>query len=696
MQRDRRRALVAAIVLLAAVASTAGYAATAEAAAGSGTTTGTNTTADATEERSDIGEGEYDSHDSIVLTQEFRLTPDRPGRIDVQWHFRIPDRVSDVRTRLPPDATNVRTTRFSRDGDLYVWSGDTTTASITFTLPANETTDRTGPEAPEGRLKFVDAGDWALTRRPPVTRPGYSYPRGQDPGVAVRNTTAGEGVVGEALLYLGPHETVERTAHGQRFRLVVPERATVAADRGEVLDSVTDASDRLRVGDRDEQVLMIAAPTAAPWGVLGLQTGQRDFYVLADEPVDAPDNTWLHEYVHTRQDIDSAESTRWFYEASAEYYAAQLTLEQDRIEYEAFREYLDRGTRQRFAPVRLVDPATWRSDGGDYTKGALVAGELDRRVRVATDGGATFQGVFRRMNRGGSVTHSDFVGYVRATGGDGVVDPARRYTETTDRPQPWSRERHQEAFGGLPPRFRYDLPDRGSDGLRVRSQYREGALGTTDLVAGESLVLDVTVENVGGAAGEYDLAVTVDGSPVATRTGRLETGASATTTVEYTFSEPGSRRISTGEDSLTLEVREPAPLEVTSLSADRTEVRPGEQVTLAATVENPAARPGQREVSIRRDGTEVASRQVRLGPGGSAEVAASVSLAEAGSYRFESGDRTVTVTVAAPDTATPTPTDASGGTGDGTGVSGPGFGPLAALAGLAALAASLLVCQRVQ
>jgi len=692
MQRDRRRALVAVVVLLAAVAGTVGFAAAEETATGSGTPTGANATAGAVEERSAIGGGEFDSHDGVVLTQEFRLTPDRPGRIDVQWHFRIPDRVSDVRTRLPPEATNVRTTRFTRDGDLYAWSGDTTTASITFTLPANETTDRTGPEATDGRLKFVDAGGWALTRRPPVTRPGYSYPRGQDPGVTVRNTTAGEGVIGEALLYLGPHETVERTAHGQRFRLVVPERATLAADRGDVLDSVTDASDRLRVGDRDEQVLMIAAPTAAPWGVLGLQTGQRDFYVLADEPVDAPDNTWLHEYVHTRQDIDSTETTRWFYEASAEYYAAQLTLAQDRIEYEAFREYMGRGTRQQFASVRLVDPATWRSNGGDYTKGALVAGELDRRVRVATDGGATFQDVFRRMNRGGSVTHPDFVGYVRATGGDGVVDPARRYTETTDRPQPWSRERHREAFGGIPPRFRYDLPDRGGDGLRVRSRYREGPLGTTGLVTGESLVLDVTVENVGGAAGEYDLAVTVDGSPVATRTGRLEAGAATTETVEYTFAEPGTRRISTGEDSLTLDVREPAPLEVTGLSADRTEVQPGERVTLAATVENPDTRPGEREVSIRRDGTEVAGRQVRLEPGGSAEVTASVSLAKAGAYRFEAGDRTVTVTVATPETATPTPTDATGGTG----VSGPGFGPLAALAGLAALAASLLVGQRVQ
>ena len=699
MRRDRRRAFVAAIALLAVTAGTAGLAGAAGNAPGhAASPTAANDTANPVEEQSAVAPGQYDSHDSIVLTQEFRLTPDHPGRIDVQWHFRIPDRVSDVRTRLPPDATNVRTTRFARDGDLYEWSGEATTASITFTLPANETTDRTGPEAMEGRLKFVDAGDWAVTRRPPVTRPGYSYPQGRNPGVTVRNTTAGEGVIGDALLYLGPHETIERTAHGQRFRLVVPERATLAADRGEVLDSVTAASDSLRVGDRDERVLMVAAPTDAPWGVLGLQTGQRDFYVLADEPVDTPDNAWIHEYVHTRQDIESTETTRWFYEASAEYYAARLTLEQDRIEYEAFREYLDRGTRQRFASVRLVDPATWRSNGGDYTTGALVAGELDRHVRLSTDGSATLQDVFRRMNRGESVTNSEFLEYVR-TAGDGVVDPARRYTETTDRPRPWSRETHQEAFGALPPRFRYDLPDGGSDGLRVRSRYREGSLGTTDLVTGETLVLDVGIENVGGAAGEYDLEVTVDGTPVTTRSGRLDAGASTAETVEHTFTEPGTRRISTGEDSLALTVREPATPEVTGLSADRTEVRPGEQVTLAATVENPTSRPGRREVSVRQDETVATSRQVRLAPGGTAEVTATVSLSETGSHQFETGDRSVTVRVVAAET--PTATDASEGTTDtadtaDTGASGPGFGLLAALAGLAALAASLLVRQRVQ
>jgi hypothetical protein len=632
-------------------------------------------------------------HDSIVVTQEYRLTPDQPGRIDIQWHFQIPDRVSDVETQLPPDATNVRTTRFRRaDSRIYEWSGDTSTATITFTKAVNVTTNQVGPEATDGRLKFVDAGNWAVIRRQPVTSPGYRYPRGRDPGVTLRNAVAGEGVVGDALVYLGSHETYEQTAHGQQFRLVVPDTADLAADRTGIFESVSDASDRLRIGDRDDSVLMIAAPTSVPWGVLGLETGSSDFYVLADERTDTPDNTWVHEYVHTRQDLDSSDGMQWFYEGSAEYYAALVTFEQDRIGYDAFRDQLDRGTWRQFSDVRLADPSTWRATGANYYTGALVAGDIDRRIRLATDGEATLQEVFRRMNREeSSVTHSQFLEYVRDASSESVADSARRYTETTTRPSVWSADSHGEAFGDLPPSFGYELPDRTSDGLRVSSSYRSGPLGNGTLVPGETVALDVTVTNVGGRAGDYEFDLRVDGAAVATRSGRLDPGASATQTIEHTFSEPGRYRVTAGEDSLTLRVEEFATPVVEGLSTSRDELRPGEAVTVTAAVANPADRPGQRQLTISREGVEVGSEQVHLGPGESTDVSATVSLSDPGTYRFEADDRSVSVTVSERATAI------ASGNGEterttSTSASGPGFGP-----GVAVLAvATLLLLKRVQ
>lgn len=672
---------------VATVGAAAGSTQTATEAAGADTFSATP----GPDRQQSVDAGQYSSHDSIVVTQEYRLTPDQPGRIDIQWHFQIPDRVSDVETQLPPDATNVRTTRFRRaDSRIYEWSGDTSTATITFTKAVNVTTNQVGPEATEGRLKFVDAGNWAVIRRQPVTSPGYRYPRGRDPGVTLRNAVAGEGVVGDALVYLGSHETYEQTAHGQQFRLVVPDTADLAADRTEIFESVSDASNSLRIGDRDDSVLMIAAPTSVPWGVLGLETGSSDFYVLADERTDTPDNTWVHEYVHTRQDLDSSDGMQWFYEGSAEYYAALVTFEQDRIGYDAFRDQLDRGTWRQFSDVRLADPSTWRATGANYYTGALVAGDIDRRIRLATDGEATLQEVFRRMNREeSSVTHSQFLEYVQDASSESVAVSARRYTETTTRPSVWSADSHGEAFGDLPPSFGYELPDNGE--LRVNGSYRSGPLGNGTLVPGETVALDVTVTNVGGRAGDYEFTLRVDGAAVATRSGRLDPGASATQTIEHTFSEPGRYRVTAGEDSLTLRVEEFATPVVEGLSTSRDELRPGEEVTVTAAVANPADRPGQRQLTISREGVEVGSEQVHLGPGESTDVSATVSLSDPGTYRFEADDRSVSVTVSERATAT------ASGNGEterttSTSASGPGFGP-----GVAVLAvATLLLLKRVQ
>lgn len=57
---------------------------------------------------------------TLTVEQEYRLTPDQPGQIDVQWQFTIPDNVEEVSTRLPSDATNPRRNGFKRTNDDYV------------------------------------------------------------------------------------------------------------------------------------------------------------------------------------------------------------------------------------------------------------------------------------------------------------------------------------------------------------------------------------------------------------------------------------------------------------------------------------------------------------------------------------------------------------------------------------------------
>lgn len=725
MQAGTRRGVVLVAVLLASVL-TVGL------ATGSAPST-TRTVADRVqqgERQPAIDPGQYDAHSDIDVTQEYRLTPGEPGRIDVQWHFEMPSNVASIRTQLPVDATNVRTERLSRvepgeffgreRGGIYEWTDDDPqTATITFTRPANVTGQATGPEGGSGTLQFVDTGDWALIRRHPTAPVGYSYFGNPAPALSYQNRTAGQGTVGSRLVFLGEQQTYERSANGQTFRLVVPAAATLAEDRSDVLDSVTAASERLRIGDRDQNVLMIAAPSSVSWAVRGLQTGPRGFYVVADEPLDTPRNAWLHEYLHSRQNLNRSEATRWFTEGSAQYYAALLTLQQERIQFQTFREYLDRGAWPQFNDVRLARPATWQSNSGNYYKGALVAGNVDRQIRLATEGRATLQDVFRRMNAAQSpVTQSDFLGYVRQASDGAVVDRARRYTETTATPDVWSRSDHQDAFGTLPASFSYELPTTESGGLGVDGPYRTGRLNESRLVTNETLRLDVNVTNVGGQPGQYDLKVTVNGTSVANRTGQLDAGQSRTELVEHTFTSPGIYRVSVGQHTQFVRVQAPARPAVTELSANRTQLRAGGRVELAATVDNDADRPGTRRVTLARNGTEIDSGQVHLGAGQSTDVTATVTLSEAGTYRFDAGNRSVTVTAEAPETptatetATGTATDPSGsqatagsdagvsesetgtpGSAQTPGATGPGFGVLAALLALGAL---LVARQRVQ
>ncbi len=625
---------------------------------------------------------------TLTVTQEYRLTPDQPGRVDIQWQFTIPDNVVEVKTQFPADAVNPRRNGFEKTDSGSVWKESeqsTRTPTLTYTAEVNRTADVSGPIGSDGRFMFVDKGDWALLQRRPGPDLSFRF-RQPEPTVERINTTAGEGVAGQSLVFLGSHETYERQAHDQRFRLVVPDAADLQPDRSDVFQTVMDTSGTLRVGDRDRQVLMFVAPATVPWAVRGLQTGDRDFYGVADEPVDTANNVWIHEYVHTRQDYETTDTTRWTKEAFAEYYAGLLTLEQGRIDFEAFRQYLDRGTRSRYGDVVLADNDTWDGTGGNYYVGALATGEIDRRIRLATGRESTLQAVFGRMNSQSTlVRQSDLLGYIGSVAGSTPQSAARQYTETTTRPEVWSQIAHSEAFQRLPAQFAYAFPTAGSNGLRVSGPYRNRTLASEVLVPGETLTADVNVTNIGGSEGEYELTVARDGETIATRTGTALAGESVTERVRATFDTPGTFTLSTGEDELAVEVVEPATPTVTDLAVNRTQIAGSGTVRVTATVENSANRPGNGTVTIRRGGETLASRHVRLDAGGSTEVSATATLTDPGEYEFGAGGQSVTVTVGE---AT------SGETGDGEGTageSGPGFGVAVTVLALAGL---LLVAHR--
>jgi len=619
---------------------------------------------------------------TITLTQTLRLTPRTAGEVESTVGVTVPDNVASLTVRVPTDARVLARRGFSPTGEGgFAWDGTTPDPTLTLAVPANETGQVLGPEGAAGDLVFADTGEWAIVRRPEVA---FSYEYFGTVRTERDLRVEGPGVAGRSVAYLGPAETVSRTAHGQTFTLVVPEAASMVESRGTVLDSLTAASDALRVGERDEAVLAIAAPTAVPWAVEGLEVGGSDFYVTADERVDDVDNVWLHEYVHTRQDLGLGPGTEWFTEASATYYAALFTLEQDRIGFPAFEAQLEQGGDRRFRQVVLAEPATW-TGGAQYWTGALVAGDLDRRLRRATERRATLQRLFGELNAASSpVTRETFLGLVDDVGGAEVREAARRYTGTTDRPTVWSVAEHGAVFGTLPARVEVALPAPANrTAWRATGPYRNVSVGGTAapaLVTGETLVVDVPVTNSGGTAGDYAFAVTVDGTVLATRNGTVGPDRTVWESIALDLDRVGTVTLGVAGATAEVVVAEPADLTVADLTVNRTTAPPGGAVAVRVTVANPADRPGRRTVTVSRDGTAVATRTVFLDAGERTVVEATLRLPAAGAHEIVAGTRAVTVRALAPTTPSdPTPT------GTDTAAAGPGLGVPAAVLALVVL-----------
>jgi PGF-CTERM protein len=651
--------------------------------------------------------GAAQSAGTVNVTNRLALTPSRAGEISVTTEVDSPDSIVNLTVYLPAAANVTATDGFGRVNET-AYRTDDATATVTYRLPANRSRPGAGPEGggASGDYVFVDAGEWALVQRPAVALSWYA--RG---AVSVNRSLAvdGEGAAGTSMAFLGPHRTVTRTAHGQRFDLIVPEAASMVESPSTVLASLVNASGDLQVGDRDDRVFAIAAPATVSWGVAGLQTGDTDFWVAADQRLNESNNVWLHEYVHTRQAYTVSEATRWTIEGWADYYGALLALEGGHVTFEQFREKLREGRADGVRSAVLTNTSDW-TGYANYYKGALVAGELDRRVRLASDRERTFQRVWRSMNdHDGEVSQSDFLGYVADAGNESVRTTAERFTDTSDAPSPWSRRTHLAAYGtGIG-----SLSYRFDGSLDVNGRYRNGTLNgsTVRVVPGERVTATAVAANDDTTAHDYNLSVWLDDSLLAATTGRLDGGATATLSANSTLDERGDYALTTGSETITVSVVDPANVTVAAVSLNRTTLQYPGTVGVSVAVRNGQSIPADDTLVVTVDGRAAANRTVRLAPGAVGRVTVPVRIDGVGNHTVGvAGGATKNVTVEATrpataattttsvgDTATqtattdrdPTPVGTASTatadvtTGDApTATGGPGFGVVVALAGL--------------
>ncbi|ELZ25004.1 hypothetical protein C475_12225, partial [Halosimplex carlsbadense 2-9-1] len=268
---------------------------------------------------------------AVVQNVTYRRVPNASGTILATQRYRVRGNVSALVVYNYTRGRVVNASGFAaRPNGRWAWDGNTTDPSVSLRVTVNRSSRRFGG------LRWVDTGDWALAnprtdfayRDAALDRWVYSW---QANARIDRRTRVGadhRGFAGPSIVYLGGFEASTTNATAQRIRLVRPTTADLADDPERVLRVLSVASDQLRVGARDSVVNAFAGPRPLRHGgTTALGDGDRqDFWVSAGSDAAAPPNTWIHEYVHTRQSFVLGDEMAWFREASASYYAAVVSV----------------------------------------------------------------------------------------------------------------------------------------------------------------------------------------------------------------------------------------------------------------------------------------------------------------------------------------------------------------------------------
>lgn len=271
--------------------------------------------------------------------------------------FEVPNsRTSGFSVGTVDDGRIVASTGFDGDGARRQWDGDSRSPSVTIAAVSQS----------EGR-NFTHGERWLFG--PAVDIQGGN--------ISVQPSN--DGAIGEQYVYLGP-VTVHREQVGcQELVYIRPaEAGTPAPAPDKLLKMLTGAASRLDVGAANEEVRFFASPVV-PRGEHPAYARANEFMVPAAYNLDRSPNgtTWIHEYVHTRQDYGSTGSFRWFREGSATYLGARLHLE---MGYSTPREYDALLSRYRTVPNGTSLGRAGRTSKRSYLWGAAVLSRVETNL----------------------------------------------------------------------------------------------------------------------------------------------------------------------------------------------------------------------------------------------------------------------------------------------------------------------------
>ncbi|WP_254861587.1 CARDB domain-containing protein [Halovivax gelatinilyticus] len=164
------------------------------------------------------------------------------------------------------------------------------------------------------------------------------------------------------------------------------------------------------------------------------------------------------------------------------------------------------------------------------------------------------------------------------------------------------------------------------------------AVNESEIVAGEAVAVEATVENTGTVVETVEIPLYADDEPVDNVTVELTAGETANVTYETAFDESGQYELFVADERVeTLSVSEPA-LEITDTQLDPRTIEPGESVEIAATVENPAGVAVEETIEIRVDETVIDEVSLTLDPGATETISYSHTIDADGEFDVTIGE----------------------------------------------------------
>jgi len=362
-----------------------------------------------------------------TLTQKLsaELDYNSEGTVHLYAKYDLPPNLRALTLSFPDYLTPETMRGFSKSQTRQCeWDGTIDNPRIRFRYDV----DRTNA----GGYEFVDTGGWAILKYPPINT-SWRY-SGQNVDLQRKYDVRQEGAASSdgSIVYLGLHDEEQFRAGSQTFRIIIPDKTSLRPSFNDVRASLSYAAKNLEVGGKNEEVVVVVAPSGIDWGWGGLQSGINGFWAVDSSRVDHANNTWIHEYVHTRQEWTRDSSTQWLIEGTTNYYAALLTYLDGRISFSTFYRYV---TTDQHSSSVLVNPSQWTSSNAHYTKGRRVTAALDTKIRRETNGEKTFEDVFRKMNAvDGSLSHQKLESLIRDVVGHSLEEWLSRYVKSSQTP----------------------------------------------------------------------------------------------------------------------------------------------------------------------------------------------------------------------------------------------------------------------